>query len=30
VEKAIEILRHKPLEIQQALNKLKKEIETNS
>jgi len=30
VEKATETLRHKPLEIQQALNKLKKEIETNS
>lgn len=30
VEKATETLRHKPLEIQQALNKLKKEIQTNS
>jgi len=30
VEKVTETLRHKPLEIQQALNKLKKEIETNS
>ena len=30
VEKATETLRHKTLEIQQALNKLKKEIETNN
>ncbi|MFX0132118.1 MAG: dTDP-4-dehydrorhamnose reductase [Candidatus Hodarchaeota archaeon] len=30
VEKATKTLRHKPLEIQQALNKLKKEIETSS
>jgi len=30
VEKATETLRHKPLEIRQALNKLKKEIKSNS